>query len=259
MKMIMRADDLGLSEGVNYGIRKAVDEGVIRSVGLMTNMPYAKHGYELIKDYDIAIGLHCCISSGKPLTSPQQIPSLVENDRFYKSHVINNRKIDSVDIDEAIKEVEAQYQQFIKIVKRKPDYIEAHAVESEHFYKAISIIAKKYDLLFGVSDHDDVFDRYFKHMPLYDLDEKNMYNPMAYFHENIDYIRLPRITIAYFHPGYLDWDVIQNSSYQLIRPMECQFVISQEFKDWLKENDIECIDYRIIKEIENENIISTLR
>ena len=47
MKLIMRADDLGFSEAVNLGIYKAVKEGVITSVGMMTNMEHANHGYEL--------------------------------------------------------------------------------------------------------------------------------------------------------------------------------------------------------------------
>ena len=50
MKLIMRADDLGFSEAVNLGIYKAVKEGVITSVGMMTNMEHANHGYELVKD-----------------------------------------------------------------------------------------------------------------------------------------------------------------------------------------------------------------
>ena len=248
MKMIMRADDLGISEGVNYGIRKAVREGVITSVGLMTNMPYAQQGYEFIKDEDLAIGLHCCISTGSPLSDPKLIPSLVSGHQFIKSQVINQRTKDTVCVEEAILEIEAQYQRFLEIVGRKPDYIEAHAVESENFYQALGIVAKRYDILYGVSDHDEFFDRYFKHMPLYELDENNMYDPMSYFQKHLDFIRSPRITSAYFHPGFLDWDIIQKSSYQWIRPMECDFVVSQQFINWLKDNDIECIDYRIVKE-----------
>ena len=47
MKLIMRADDLGFSEAVNLGIYKAVKEGVITSVGMMTNMEHANHGMNL--------------------------------------------------------------------------------------------------------------------------------------------------------------------------------------------------------------------
>ena len=61
MKLIMRADDLGFSEGVNCGIYKAIKDGVITSVGMMTNMEATQHGYNLIKDCDIALGLHANI------------------------------------------------------------------------------------------------------------------------------------------------------------------------------------------------------
>ena len=58
MKLIMRADDLGFSEAVNLGIYKAVKEGVITSVGMMTNMEHANHGYELVKDFDMVNFVH---------------------------------------------------------------------------------------------------------------------------------------------------------------------------------------------------------
>ena len=43
-RMLVRADDLGWTEAINYGIAKAVKEGIIGSVGLMPNMPAAGHG-----------------------------------------------------------------------------------------------------------------------------------------------------------------------------------------------------------------------
>lgn len=42
--LIIRADDVGYSEAVNYGIEKTVKQGLIGSVGLMPNMPAAAHG-----------------------------------------------------------------------------------------------------------------------------------------------------------------------------------------------------------------------
>jgi predicted glycoside hydrolase/deacetylase ChbG (UPF0249 family) len=48
MKLIIRADDIGYSEAVNYGIEKSVKDGLIRSAGLMPNMPYAAHGLKLL-------------------------------------------------------------------------------------------------------------------------------------------------------------------------------------------------------------------
>ena len=51
MKIIIRADDLGISEGVlNYGILKSIKDGIVTSTGIMPNMKYAEHGYNLVKD-----------------------------------------------------------------------------------------------------------------------------------------------------------------------------------------------------------------
>lgn len=44
-RILVRADDLGYSEGVNYGIAQSVQHGIIRSVGVMPNMPAAHMGY----------------------------------------------------------------------------------------------------------------------------------------------------------------------------------------------------------------------
>ena len=47
-RLLVRADDLGYCEAVNYGIAKAVKEGIIGSVGLMPNMEAARHGVDLL-------------------------------------------------------------------------------------------------------------------------------------------------------------------------------------------------------------------
>ena len=153
MKLIMRADDLGFSEAVNYGIEKTIREGVITSVGIMPNMDYAKHGYELIKDYDIALGQHTNICVGKPLTNPKLIPSLVqENGEFCSSKEIRARKEDLIRVEEAEIEIEAQLQRFIEITGKTPDYFEGHAVFSENFFIALKNVAKKYGLFLKIQD-----------------------------------------------------------------------------------------------------------
>lgn len=57
-KIMVRADDLGFSKAINYGIYETLKNGVIRNIGFMVNMPDSLHGYELVKDYDICLGQH---------------------------------------------------------------------------------------------------------------------------------------------------------------------------------------------------------
>ena len=74
-KILIRADDLGYSEGINYGIAKSVREGIIKSVGIMTNMPAAEQGLKLLVDIDVCYGQHTNICIGKPLSDPKLIPT----------------------------------------------------------------------------------------------------------------------------------------------------------------------------------------
>ncbi|EAC5475512.1 ChbG/HpnK family deacetylase, partial [Listeria monocytogenes] len=122
MKLIMRADDLGFSDGVNCGILKSVKDGLITSVGLMPNMQEAKNGYEMIKDYRVCLGQHTNICVGRPLSDPKLIPSLVqENGEFCSSQEIRQRTNDTIVMEEAEIEIEAQLKRFRAITGKNPD------------------------------------------------------------------------------------------------------------------------------------------
>ena len=83
-KILIRADDLGYSEGVNYGIAKSVKEGIIKSVGVMSNMPTVAHGLKLLEGVDVCLGQHTNICVGKPLVDPSLIPSITNEHGEFK-------------------------------------------------------------------------------------------------------------------------------------------------------------------------------
>mgnify|MGYP000565121349 FL=1 len=105
MKIIFRADDLGMSEGINYGIAKAISCGPITSVGLMPNMPAASHGFDLVAASGVSVGQHTNICLGKPVSDPASIPSLVdEHGEFCSSRTIRARTEDTIVLEEAERE-----------------------------------------------------------------------------------------------------------------------------------------------------------
>jgi predicted glycoside hydrolase/deacetylase ChbG (UPF0249 family) len=77
-QVILTADDFGASENINRGIRRGIEAGVINSVSAMVTFPGAvREICRLQKDFpDVEIGLHLSISSGYPVSSPQDVPSL---------------------------------------------------------------------------------------------------------------------------------------------------------------------------------------
>lgn len=246
MKIIMRGDDLGFSEGVNYGLEKAAREGVISSVGMMPNMPAARHGYKLIADCDIALGQHTNICVGKPLSNPALIPSLVQaNGDFCSSREIRARSEDTIVVSEAEIEIEAQLQRFKEITGKEPDYFEGHAVFSKNFFIALANVAKRHGRFYiNPSDHDWVERFGISALPWMDLDQNNLYDPQAYFTKHRDLIAANDCVLGIFHPGYLDQDILDHSSFTLIRPMECAFLCSEWLQEYLADNNFEVVDFR---------------
>lgn len=250
MKLIMRADDLGFSEGVNYGIYKSIKDGVITCVGLMTNMETTQHGYDLIKDTNICLGMHANICAGKPVLDPSLIPSLVsQNGEFCSSKEIHSREKDTVVLEEAEMEIEAQLQRFIEVTGKNPDYVEVHAVFSKNFLKATENIAKKHHLLFEnpMIDPQWEIDHGIKGFGFIQLDEKGLYDPQQYMSEHLDDLKNNDCCIAVFHPGFLDQYILNHSSYTIIRPMECEFLCSDWIKEWIKDHQIKLVNFNNYK------------
>ena len=49
------------------------------------NTFFYAYGYELVKDYDICLGQHTNVCVGNPISDPESIPSLVQEDGTFKT------------------------------------------------------------------------------------------------------------------------------------------------------------------------------
>jgi len=77
-KVIVNADDFGLTQGVNEGIVKAYQEGILTSATLMANMPGFDQAVELAGTHpELGVGLHLNILRGHPLSPAQTVGSLL--------------------------------------------------------------------------------------------------------------------------------------------------------------------------------------
>lgn len=69
MKIILHADDLGMSEAVNDAVAEALDRGWCTSVSLMANGPAFAHALGLLRARpDVDLGIHLNWSEGPSLT-----------------------------------------------------------------------------------------------------------------------------------------------------------------------------------------------
>lgn len=247
-RILVRADDLGYSEGVNYGIAKSIRDGIIRSTGVMTNMPAVRHGLDLLEGVDVCYGQHTNICVGRPLTDPKRIPSLCqENGEFKPSRVYRNAAKEGRDFvvtEEAVLEVEAQYQRFVELTGQQPHYFECHAIASDNFFQALELVASRHNLDYlPVSFFGPVK---FRNTLLYtSMDSmKPDYDPFACLKRDALKDYGPNGCCMFVcHPGYLDDYILRTSSLTIPRTKEVAMACDPATKQWLADNDVQVITY----------------
>ncbi|MCH4207301.1 MAG: ChbG/HpnK family deacetylase [Solobacterium sp.] len=254
IKLIIRADDIGYSEAVNYGIEKTVREGLIRSAGLMPNMPASVHGFNLFKDTDVCIGQHTNVCLGTPCADPALIPSMVdEQGQFKSSHAHRDafkEGNDLISVEEAVIEVEAQYHRFVEITGRQPEYFEAHAIASNNLSKALAIVAERYHLPYN-DMNPMVTVGTFRGCLINALPMGSMapdYDPFECLKDGVlNHARTDMPNVFVCHPGYLDDYLLNHSSLTINRTKEVTMLCSPETRTWLQAHDVECITYHDVK------------
>lgn len=83
MKIIVNADDFGLSKGVNEGIIDAHTNGVVTRTTLLMNGPAVNHAVELAKRTpSLKVGIHLALSFGSPLNKAETHELVDQNGKF---------------------------------------------------------------------------------------------------------------------------------------------------------------------------------
>lgn len=250
-QLLIRADDIGYSYAVNVGIARSVREGLVRSVGVMPNMPEAGRGVSWIADQDVAIGQHTNVCLGTPCADPARIPSLVDENGQLKSsktyRAAAKEGVDFVDVDEAIIEIEAQLESFRKIVGRDPDYFEAHAVASGNLFKAIHAVAEKNGFREQTLSFDPAAPAWAGSTPVKVVLRSMVpdYDPAACIKEAVEQMSDGETTVFVAHPGYLDQFILNHSSLTTDRTKEVDALIDPGLRAWLEaQPDLRLVDYR---------------
>lgn len=254
-QLVIRADDLGYSYAVNLGIVRAVRDGLVRSVGLMPNMPEAARGLAWLSEtgVDVAVGQHTNVCLGTPCADPALIPSLVGPDGQFRSsreyRSAFKEGMDFVGLDQACLEIEAQHTRFLELVGREPDYFEAHAVASANLNRAISIVAERHGLREQKVSFDPTATVTFGTTPVRmaceDMLPPDKYDPRDFVRRTVAGMADGENVVMIFHPGYLDEFILTHSSLTVNRTKEVEALIDPDLRAWLEGVDgLRLVDYR---------------
>jgi chitin disaccharide deacetylase len=87
-KLVVNADDYGMTRSISKGILKAHANGIVTSVSIVTNTPSFKEAISWVNDIEIDKGIHLTLNSGKPLSPPLEFLSILNNrSEFYLSPI----------------------------------------------------------------------------------------------------------------------------------------------------------------------------
>ncbi len=136
MKLILNADDFGLSASVNKGIIDCFNEGLISSTTMMMNTPYTDEAIKLAKEHNIKnIGIHLNLTYGKSVLPASEVPSLVDENGVFHYVCMLGYYTQYLD---AKKELRAQIEKFLDS-GLTPDHLDHH-----HYFNEIPNILKAY-------------------------------------------------------------------------------------------------------------------
>lgn len=120
-RLIVNADDFGLTRGVSAGILDAHRHGIVTSTTVLVTADIDRDQLAQALDSGLGMGIHVNLTLGTPLTPAR---SLVDgNGRFIRDARRVAAQADGRDVEA---EVAAQLERFEKLVGRPPTHLDSH-------------------------------------------------------------------------------------------------------------------------------------
>ena len=150
-KLIVHADDFGLSEKVNEGIIRAHRDGIVTSASLMANGEAFESAIRLARcSPSLDVGIHLTLTEEKPLSEKNKIPSLLDKNNRFHCHATKFAKrylTGKISLDEVNHELDAQIRKVIN-----HGVIVSHLDSHQHIHmlpgirKLVGKLAGKYSI-----------------------------------------------------------------------------------------------------------------
>lgn len=241
-RLIVNADDFGMTQGNTIGILLAHQQGIVTSTTCMMNMPYAEFALEQAKKYPrLGVGIHLVLTIGSPLIREAQSYT-DKNGEFLKRNTYPGGN-PHADLTELYQEWKAQIEKFIAITGHKPTHIDSHHHVHllPHHIEVTKKLAQEYDL--PIRQRHQIMSTY-EYVPCYDkMDEEDISLDYLY---NIFFNHQGTLELM-CHPALIDQRLYDMSSYHLPRMKELELLTSQEIKQFIDMYHIQLINYHSIQ------------
>lgn len=245
-KLLIRADDIGYSEAVTAGILSALESGIVKSAGIMVNMPFTEKSVQLVRDRkDICFGLHVNLVIGPACCQEQEaVKDLTDSQgNFIASRIRREefaRGLDSMPYAQVCREIEAQVERYERLMGRRPEYMDLHGVENDTLVRAVQDMADKFSIPATPYSGKTILLEEMLHHDFYESGEpfETFFSkPCCHIQENAN-------NLLIMHPGFVDYELLHSSSLTMDRVYEHALLCDPGVKECLKRQKIELISFR---------------
>ena len=239
MKLIINADDFGLSKSISDGIIEGIKSGYITSTSVMANMEYSEYAIlKAIENNISSIGLHVNFTKGYPVIPNANLTD--ENGMFLNQKLqIENNKLS---YEDAYNEIKAQINLIDKYSegKIKLDHLDTHHFVShnENIKKALIDISKEYNIPIRNEFECDILrpDVFYMDFSLKNIDYSELENLLSLY-ANKD-ISVELLT----HAGFVDDYTMSVTSHNVEREQELN-ILKNAYEKGLF-NKVELISFK---------------
>jgi predicted glycoside hydrolase/deacetylase ChbG (UPF0249 family) len=127
--LIVNADDLGWTDGINRGIAEAFRNGIVTSTSLLANGAAFDSGVAAAKSAPgLGVGVHLNLSDGPPVADPESVTSLLNDEGLFAGgpeNLLLRRARRGLSLNEVESEWDAQIQR-VRDAGISPTHLDGH-------------------------------------------------------------------------------------------------------------------------------------
>ena len=269
-RLIINADDFGLTEPINRGIIETIENGTVNSVSLIATGQESDSACDYVSlKKELFKGWHINLTTGRPVLEPGQVSTLTDRNGFFlgRNRFVLKAVAGFLNANECRMELLAQLDRLVK------NNIQISHIDSHHDIHYLRFVAKIIELiLFDLNTRYVRFHKShikflpdFRPLSLFDkvliqqLAKRSLYQNKNYFIDFIWFRELYQykiklkvlksyisgmtagVNLVICHPGYFDKKNELNLKYNHQRQEEMKALCNPEILFFLKQHNIKMI------------------
>ena len=261
--LILNADDFGMCHAVNEAIRRALQQGVLRSTTLMAPCPWAPHAMHFLRDHpEIAFGIHLTVLSEwpgyrwGPLTDRSKTPSLLDQAGHFQNFEQRHSTLDHINLAELEVEFRAQIESVLA-AGLHPTHLDWHALRIDGRQEITDLmlrLAREYGLALRVRGRAAIARVQSQGLPCNDDDFLDSYalDPVdqpACYHQLLRALPAGLHEWA-VHPGLENAELLAiEGDSRHVRQRDFDFLMSPAAQEIVRQEGIVLLDYRALQAV----------